>query len=111
VQFYKIQRAAGIEIVCPKDGQPGHVCGDTCHLYGFHAFRYTHARFNYTNPELQNQMGHAHSKTTEHCREWAERHMGTYGAYLPAEISGETPQQRKNGGDESGERPFRVVGA
>ena len=74
--------------VCPKEGLAGHQCTATCHVYGFHAFRYAHARFNYANPELQNQMGHAYAGTTDHYRRWGEREMGEYGASLPAALEG-----------------------
>ena len=53
------------------------------HLYGFHGFRYAHARYNYQNPDLQNQMGHACAATTEHYRKWAERQLAEYDAYVP----------------------------
>lgn len=113
-EFRRIQEAAGIYVTCPKEGQPGHACRETCRFYGFHAFRYAHARFNYQNPELQNQMGHSCAATTEHYRKWAERQMKEYGAYLPEEVAsgdgGEGSQKRKNGGDKSGESRFQVVG-
>ena len=64
-EFARIQKAAGIELPCPKAGEPGHVCTESCHHYGFHAFRYDHARFNYENPELQNQMGYTCMTTTD----------------------------------------------
>ena len=112
-EFYRIQKAAGIDLACPDQESPGHVCGDSCHLYGFHAFRYAHARFNYSNPELQNQMGHACSATTDHYRRWAERQIAEYGAYLPAAVDGGKggPEQRENSGKDSGKRILRVVGA
>jgi len=123
-QFQKIQKAAGIDLVCPREGERGHVCRQSCHHYGFHAFRYAHARFNYANPELQNQMGHACAATTEHYRQWAERQMATYGAYVPAPLQDPRKlaanqrkdavppdQQRKNGGTESGSGRLRVVSA
>jgi integrase len=58
---------------------------------------YAHARFNYSNPELQNQMGHACATTTEHYRRWAERQMSEYGAYLPARLESgkEAGEQRE----------------
>jgi integrase len=116
-EFYRIQEAAGIELACRSAGQPGHVCGQTCHLYGFHAFRYAHARFNYANPELQNQMGHASPVTTDHYRKWGERQVAEYGAYVPEALSGgkDRPyppdQRRENGGKAGGKGPFRVVRA
>ena len=112
-EFYRIQKAAGVDLPCPNEETPGHVCGGSCHRYGFHAFRYAHARFNYANPELQGQMGHATAATTDHYRRWAERQTAQYGAYLPAALDGGNPagEQRKNGGKESGKPPFRVVGA
>jgi integrase len=111
-QFYAIQQAAGIDLPCPHEGEPGHVCGDSCHLYGFHAFRYAHARFNYEIPELQNQMGHACASTTDHYRRWAKRQAPEYGAYLPDGLDGnQGAKQRKNGGTDSGKPSLRVVGA
>lgn len=108
--FHAIQQAAGIDLPCPQEGEPGHECGAACHRYGFHAFRYAHARFNYANPELQNQMGHACASTTEHYRKWGKRQMTDYGAYLPAALDGGTGEgQRKNAGDDGGKPRLRVV--
>ncbi len=112
-QFYKIQRAAGIDLPCLRADDPGHECGEACGLYGFHSFRYAHARFNHDNPELQEQMGHATAATTDHYRRWGARQMATYGAYLPKGLGGGKlgTKQRENSGDNSGKRAFRVVGA
>lgn len=106
-----IQRAAGIKLPCPQEGQPGHACSPTCHVYGFHAFRYAHARFNYANPELQNQMGHACATTTDHYRRWGERQIAEYGAYLPAGLDGgkEAAEQREKRGKDGGRPRLRVV--
>ncbi len=125
--FDRIQEAAGIDLPCPKAGVRGHICRSSCHQYGFHAFRYAHARLNYANPGLQNQMGHACAATTEHYRKWGQREMAEYGAYLPPALSG-GDDPRKNSGEtaekttrkkNSGETAettaekmrFRVVGA
>ena len=112
-EFYRIQEAAGIELSCPDANSPGHVCGDGCRFYGFHAFRYAHARFNYANPELQQQMGHATAATTEHYRRWGERQLAQYGAYLPAALDDgkEETGQRENAGKDSGKPRLRLVGA
>ncbi|HET6428344.1 MAG TPA: hypothetical protein VMY37_30080 [Thermoguttaceae bacterium] len=112
-QLHAIQRAAKIDLTCPKQGLAGHECTATCHVYGFHALRYTHARFNYANPELQNQMGHAYAGTTEHYRQWAERRMSEYGAYLPAALEGgkEGAESGKTAGEDSGKPNLRVVRA
>jgi integrase len=82
-EFARIQEAAGIHVPCPDAGKPKHKCSDSCHQYGFHGFRYAHARYNYQNPDLQNQMGHACAATTEHYRKWAERQLAEYEAYVP----------------------------
>ena len=86
-----------------------HACGDGCHYYGFHAFRYAHARFNYAAPELQNQMGHASSATTDHYRRWAERQVADYEPYMPPALT--DGKQRENSGKDSGKPILRVVGA
>jgi len=112
--FDAIQEAAGIEVPCPKASVPGHVCRRSCHQYGFHAFRYAHARFNYANPELQNQMGHAAAATTDHYRRWAKREMAEYGAYLPAALGGgdEPPKSSGETAEKTAEKMrFRVVRA
>ena len=105
-QFQRIQKEAGISIPCPERGREGHVCTDACQYYGFHAFRYAHARMNYQNPQLQNQMGHACERTTEHYKRWAARQLETYSPILPTPKT----EKRKNSGEESGETRFRVVG-
>lgn len=106
-EFYRIQQAAGIHLACPKEGDKGHECNDSCHTYGFHAFRYAHARMNADNPQLQNQMGHACAATTEHYRKWAERQLAEYNAYIPDMEDG----RRENGGEGEGERRLRLFGA
>jgi hypothetical protein len=92
---------------------PGHICGDGCTFYGFYAFRYAHARFNYANPELQNQMGHACAVTTDHYRRWGQRQMAEYDAYMPAALEGgqAAANQRENSGDDSEKPVLRVVSA
>jgi integrase len=100
-QLYRIQRAAGISLSCPKARSPEHKCGEGCTSYGFHAFRYAHARFNHANPELQNQMGHATAATTDHYRRWAQRQIAEYDPYMPPAIAG--GKQRENSGDDSGD--------
>jgi integrase len=62
--LHEIQRAAGIALTCREDRE----LSPTCHVYGFHAFRYAHATYNFgraPNRELQQQMGHALFTTTE----------------------------------------------
>jgi len=112
-EFYRLQKAAGIELTCPDADAPGHKCGDGCRYYGFHALRYAHARFNYANPELQQQMGHATATTTEHYRQWGERQLAEYGAYLPAALDGgkDGAEQRENAGKDSGKPVFHVISA
>ncbi len=101
-EFARIQKAAGIKLPCPDQGDEKHKCSDSCHLYGFHGFRYAHARYNYQNPDLQNQMGHACAATTEHYRKWAKRQLAQYDAYVP-----DLDEKQA----ESGKRPrLRVVG-
>ncbi|MGI6417412.1 MAG: tyrosine-type recombinase/integrase [Thermoguttaceae bacterium] len=104
-EFARIQTAAGVDLPCSKEGSPGHECTPACHLYGFHSFRYAHARYNYQNPDLQNQMGHATPATTEHYRKWAKRQLAEYNAYVP-DLAG----QQQNGNKTSNKPEFRVVG-
>lgn len=111
-EFYRIQKEAGIHLPCPKESQEGHVCNHKCHSYGFHAFRYAHARLNYENPGLQNQMGHACQATTEHYKRWAGRQMAEYGAYVPERLAGdEEAGQRENSGKNSGKPSLRLFTA
>lgn len=111
--FARIQRKAGIELPCRDADTAGHGCNQWCHVYGFHAFRYAHARLNYAHPQLQNQMGHACRATTDHYRRWAERQMAGYDAYMPAGLDSgkEAAGQRENGGKDSGNPGLRVVSA
>lgn len=117
VQFEKIQKAAGVVAPCPRQGEKGHECRESCHVFGFHAIRYSHARFNFDNPELQNQMGHATAVMTEHYRKWGERRAAQYNAHFPAGLTPEAgsgkevAQQRENGESESGKPVFRIVSA
>lgn len=112
-EFLRIQEAAGISLPCLDMDNPGHECNEWCHVYGFHAFRYAHARLNYQNPQLQNQMGHACQATTEHYRKWAERQLAGYEAYMPAALTGENGgrKQRENSGNDNGKPRLRVVSA
>jgi len=112
-QFHKIQRAAEFDLPCPNTDKAGHVCNGTCHVYGFHAFRYAHARFNHEHPQLQQQMGHASQATTDHYRGWAKRQLAEYEAYLPAALSDGNlaTKQRENAGKDSGKPRLRLVGA
>lgn len=98
-----------IELACQDSDNEDHTCNEWCHVYGFHAFRYAHARVNWANPQLQNQMGHACRATTEHYRQWAERQFTEYGATLP-EIEHEQ-QQQQNGNNDSNKPRLRVFSA
>jgi len=79
----RIQKAAGIHLHCGET----HKHTDSCHLYGFHSFRYAHATYNFgrvTDRELQEQMGHASFNTTQRYIKYAESHRGKgYDAYMP----------------------------
>lgn len=111
-ECYRIQKEAGIHLPCAKASQEGHVCNQTCHTYGFHAFRYAHARLNYQNPGLQNQMGHATSATTEHYKRWAGRQLAEYGAYVPDRlVSEDERKQRENSGKDDGKPKLRLFTA
>jgi integrase len=111
-EFNRIQKEAGIHLPCPKARQEGHKCNDCCHTYGFHAFRYAHARLNYQNPGLQNQMGHATSATTEHYKRWAGRQMAEYGAYVPERLAGEaTAEQQQHDNKDSNKPRLRLFTA
>ncbi len=105
-EFGRIQTAAGINLPCPDAGDEKHTCSSSCHHYGFHGFRYAHARYNYQNPDLQNQMGHACPATTEHYRKWAKRQLAEYNAYVP---DLDDKEQQNSNKDSNNER-FRVVG-
>ena len=100
-------------LTCPRTGETGHECTVCCQTYGFHSFRYSHARFNYANPELQQQMGHAVAGTTDHYRKWGERQLSEYGAYLPSGLAGgkEGAEEREKSGKDSGKPQLRVVSA
>lgn len=115
-EFERIQESAMdddenrlINLPCQDIDNEDHVCNEWCHVYGFHAFRYAHARVNWANPQLQNQMGHACRATTDRYRQWAERQFTEYGAGLP-DLE-EDERQRENGGKNSGKPQLRVVGA
>ena len=112
-EFARIQEAAGIELPCRDADTEGHACNAWCHVYGFHAFRYAHARFNYESPQLQNQMGHACRATTDRYREWAGRQLAEYDPYVPSglEDGNADQKQRENGGKDSGKPLLRVVSA
>ncbi|RIK73641.1 MAG: hypothetical protein DCC68_24520 [Planctomycetota bacterium] len=64
-EFHDIQRAAGIHLPC-RDADK-HKCGETCHVYGFHALRRGYATLNAdTMPAavLQRKMRHKSFTTT-----------------------------------------------
>ena len=88
----RIQEAAGINVPCPDAGKASHKCSDSCHLYGFHGFRYAHARYNYQNPDLQNQMGHACPATPNTIGSGPSDNWPSNDAYVP-----DMGEQRKNG--------------
>lgn len=100
-------------MTCPRTGETGHECTVCCQTYGFHSFRYSHARFNYANPELQQQMGHAYAGTTDHYRRWGERQLAEYRAYLPAGMDGGKVdgEQREFNGKDDGKPVLRLVSA
>ena len=108
--FHAIQRAAGIHLPCPEQ----HEHTDACHVYGFHDVRRAHATYNYgkvPDRALQQQMGHASFQTTQGYIRYAELHKGqAYPAHLPDSLQA-GPEQRENGGKDSGKPAFRVVGA
>ena len=64
-----------------------HKCLDSCHVYGWHAFRYAHATFNYgrvTDRELMDQMGQSSQKMFEHYTRVARLNQArVYDAYVP----------------------------
>jgi len=96
---------------CLDADNEGHECNEWCHVYKFHAFRYAHARVNWANPQLQNQMGHSCRATTEHYRQWAERQFTEYGATLPEVEEIPTPEQRENSGNDDGKPRLRLFTA
>lgn len=64
-EFQRIQRAAGIELICPDADQ--HECTPSCHVYGFYALRRAYATLNAeTMPAavLQKEMRHRSFTTT-----------------------------------------------
>lgn len=113
VVFHALQTAAGVRLSCPEQ----HQHTDACHVYGFHDLRRAHATYNYgkvPDRALQQQMGHASFQTTQGYIRYAELHKGeAYPAHLPSSLQGgkAAPEQRENGGKNSGKPPFRVVGA
>ena len=63
-QFYRIQRAAGINLPCDKD----HKHSEGCHLYGFHDERRAFATLNagqMSADALQKLMRHKSYSTTQ----------------------------------------------
>ncbi len=78
-ELARIQRAAEIDLPCREQ----HEHTPACHLYGFHSFRYAHATYNYGNPRLQQQMGHASETMTRHYVKYAKDHQKQpYNPYL-----------------------------
>lgn len=81
--FSKVQEIAGIKLDCHFE----HVHTPSCHTYGFHDFRRSHATYNYgrvTDAALQQQMGHASFQTTQSYIKFAKKHQdATYNPYLP----------------------------
>ncbi len=88
--FGKLQRAAGIHLHCPAE----HEHTDSCHVYGFHDFRRSHATYNHgragvSDRDLQTQMGHKSFATTQRYIKYAEEHTKTtYNAHLPPSLAG-----------------------
>jgi len=82
-ELHRIQTAAGIHLPCRED----HKHTPTCHVYGFHSFRYAHATYNFgrvPDRDLQEQMGHASFATTQRCIKYAEEHqVKEYDVFLP----------------------------
>ncbi len=114
-EFKRIQEAVEdddgnrpINLPCQDAENKDHECHEWCHVYGFHAFRNAHARANWANTQLQNQMGHACRATTEHYRQWVERQFTEYGAMLP-EIGEEREEQGQR--ENSGKPQLRLFGA
>ena len=93
VEFHRIQRAAGIHLDCHHD----HEHTKTCHVYGFHGFRYAYATENVDRmslPVLQRKMRHASRDTTIRYVATAEkRKRGVEDVYVP-------PFLRKTGTNE-----------
>jgi integrase len=64
-EFQRIQKAAGITLVCPDADR--HECNESCHYYGFHALRRGYATLNADSmsaPVLQRKMRHKSFTTT-----------------------------------------------
>ena len=82
--FTMLQQAAGIHLTCREKHE--HI--PSCHVYGWHGFRYAHATYNFgrvSDRQLQAQMGHASFTTTQRYIKYAEDHQDQdYDAYLPA---------------------------
>ncbi len=71
-EFHRIQRAAEIHLPCRGDYEHA----PTCHVYGFHSFRYGFAQYNFehlSREQLQEQMGHRSATTTDGCIDHAKR--------------------------------------
>lgn len=81
-QFFKIQKAAGIKLVCTGE----HECTDSCQYYGFHDFRRSFATLNEDLPASmkQGQMGHSSYATTQRYEQFAKSRQNFAGKiYLP----------------------------
>ena len=87
VEFHKLQVAAGIHLPCP------------CHVYGWHALRYSHGTYNYgrvSDRDLMQQMGHSTRVMMDRYARMARRNAGAmYNLYLPG---AETPSNGATNG-------------
>lgn len=75
LEFHHIQESAVdadgkrlINLPCPEEGEHGHTCNETCHVYGFHDLRRAFATVNaemMTADSLQTLMRHKSYTTTQ----------------------------------------------